>query len=75
MACLTTLKQEIRVLENAFPKSDKLFQVVAASVDELTCRFVSKTGKKYDIHANITVSINPQQVYINVRLLYYVVYL
>ena len=59
MACLTTLKQEIRVLENAFPKSDALFQVVAASVDELTCRFVAKTGKKYEIHANITVSFNP----------------
>lgn len=54
MACLTTLKQEIRVLENAFPKNDKIFQVVAASVDELTCRFVAKSGKKYDIHANIT---------------------
>ncbi|XP_037786463.1 ubiquitin-conjugating enzyme E2 Q2 isoform X1 [Penaeus vannamei] len=54
MACLNTLKQEIRVLENAFPKTDELFQVVAASVDELTCRFISKTNKKYDIHANIT---------------------
>lgn len=57
MACLNTLKQEIRVLENAFPKTDELFQVVAASVDELTCRFISKTNKKYDIHANITVSM------------------
>lgn len=57
MACLNTLKQEIRVLESAFPKTNELFQVVSASVDELTCRFISKTGKKYDIHANITVSI------------------
>jgi len=54
MACLNTLKQEIRVLESVFPKSSELFQVVAASVDELTCRFISKGGKKYDIHANIT---------------------
>ncbi|XP_076067261.1 ubiquitin-conjugating enzyme E2 Q2 isoform X3 [Oratosquilla oratoria] len=54
MACLNTLKQEIRVLESAFPKTNEIFQVVAASVDELTCRFISKTGKKYDIHANIT---------------------
>lgn len=57
MACLNTLKQEIRVLENSFPKTDERFQVVAASVDELTCRFISKTGRKYEIHANITVSM------------------
>ena len=60
MACLNTLKQEIKVLERAFPKTDERFQVVAASVDELTCRFISKTGKKYDIHANITVSFFPK---------------
>lgn len=59
MACLATLKQEIRVLENAFPKTDPMFIVVAASVDELTCRFISKVGRKYDMYSNITVSENP----------------
>lgn len=29
---------------------------MSASVDELSCRFVGKNGKKYEIHANITVS-------------------
>nr|CAG4645613.1 EOG090X0867 [Lynceus sp. MCZ IZ 141354] len=54
MACLQNLKQEIRTLESVFHKTHERFQVVAASVDELTCRFVDQFGKKYDIHANIT---------------------
>ncbi|XP_076350478.1 ubiquitin-conjugating enzyme E2 Q2-like isoform X6 [Tachypleus tridentatus] len=54
MACLNTLKQDIKTLELHFPKSHERFQVVAASVDELTCRFVGKNEKKYEIHANIT---------------------
>lgn len=56
MACLNNLKQEMKTLERLFSKSHELFQIVNASVDELTCRFISKNGKKYDIHANITVS-------------------
>lgn len=54
--CLNNLKSEIKTLEKLFSKSHELFQIVNASVDELTCRFISKSGKKYDIHANITVS-------------------
>ena len=56
MACLNTLKQEIRTLESVFPKNHDRFQIVSASVDELSCRFIGKSGKKYEIHANITVS-------------------
>jgi hypothetical protein len=56
MACLNNLKQEIKTLEKLFSKSHERFQIVNASVDELTCRFISKSGKKTDIHANITVS-------------------
>lgn len=54
--CLNNLKLEIKTLEKLFSKSHELFQIVNASVDELTCRFISKNGKKTDIHANITVS-------------------
>lgn len=54
--CLNNLKSEIKTLEKLFTKSHELFQIVNASVDELTCRFISKNGKKTDIHANITVS-------------------
>ena len=56
MACLITLKQEIKTLESVFTKNHERFQIVSASVDELNCRFVGKNGKKYEIHANITVS-------------------
>ncbi|KAK3930470.1 Ubiquitin-conjugating enzyme E2 Q2 [Frankliniella fusca] len=54
MACLNTLKQEIKTLESVFPKNHERFQIVSASVDELNCRFIGKNGKKYEIHANIT---------------------
>ncbi|XP_013183014.1 ubiquitin-conjugating enzyme E2 Q2 [Amyelois transitella] len=54
MACLNTLKLEIKTLEQVFPKSHERFQIMSASVDELTCRFVGRSGKKYEIHANIT---------------------
>ena len=33
---------------------DCRLQVVSASVDELTCRFVDVSGRKHVIHANIT---------------------
>lgn len=56
MACLNTLKQEIRTLESIFSKNHERFQIVSASVDELSCRFIGRNGKKYAIHANITVS-------------------
>ncbi|KAL1492075.1 hypothetical protein ABEB36_012570 [Hypothenemus hampei] len=54
MACLNTLKQEIRTLEQIFGKHHERFQIISASVDELSCRFIGKCGKKYTIHANIT---------------------
>lgn len=53
-ACLIQLKQDIKTLEASFPRNHEIFQVVAASVDELTCRFVGRNAKKYEIHANIT---------------------
>nr|CAG4644062.1 EOG090X0867 [Lepidurus arcticus] len=54
MACLNNLKVEIKALEAFFHKSHERFQIVSASVDELTCSFIGKTDKRYDIHANIT---------------------
>lgn len=55
MACLNTLKLEIKTLERTFTKNHDRFRILHASVDELTCRFIGKNGKNYDIHANITV--------------------
>ncbi|GAB1607670.1 ubiquitin-conjugating enzyme E2 Q1-like [Argonauta hians] len=54
MACLATLKRDIKLLEAAFPKAHERFQIRSASVDELACRFVVSEGHYYDIHANIT---------------------
>ncbi|XP_055902989.1 ubiquitin-conjugating enzyme E2 Q2 [Eupeodes corollae] len=54
MACLNTLKLEIKTLEKIFNRNHERFQILNSSVDELTCRFIGKNGKRYDIHANIT---------------------
>ena len=64
MACLNVLKAEIRSLESAFPKTHPRLQIVSASVDELTCRFIDPSGRKHTVHANITVrfEIVPERV-------------
>jgi len=54
MACLNVLKQEIKAIESCFPKTHERLQVVSASVDELTCRFVDVGGRKHVIHATLT---------------------
>ncbi|KAL9698059.1 hypothetical protein quinque_001500 [Culex quinquefasciatus] len=56
MACLNTLKLEIKTLEQIFTKTHERFRILNASVDELSCRFIGRNGKQYDIHANITDS-------------------
>ena len=61
MACLNVLKVEIRSLESAFPRTHPRLQIVSASVDELTCRFIDPSGRKHTIHANITVSLQPEK--------------
>jgi hypothetical protein len=51
MACL-------KQLELTFPKTHDKFQVISATVDEISCRFIVNNGKKYEFHANIPVFIN-----------------
>lgn len=58
MACLAKLKQDIKLLETVFPKGHERFQVLTASVDELSCRFIGRDGKVYDIQGNITVNFH-----------------
>lgn len=41
-------------MEKIFTKNHERFRILNSSVDELTCRFVGKGGKLFDIHANIT---------------------
>jgi len=54
MACLNVLKSEIKAIESSFPKTHDRLQVLSASVDELTCKFIDISGRKHVIHANIT---------------------
>lgn len=54
MACLNILKQEIKAIEAGFPKTHNRLQIVSASVDELTCKFIDMNDRKHIIHANIT---------------------
>ncbi|XP_053692123.1 ubiquitin-conjugating enzyme E2 Q2-like [Sabethes cyaneus] len=56
MACLATLKLEIEALKQVFTKNDERFQVLAASVDEVSCCFIGSNGEKYAIQANIVGS-------------------
>lgn len=65
MACLIQLKQDIKRLEMTFPKTHERFQIIHASVDEITCRFLGNNGRKYEIHANITVSIQRRHFIVN----------
>ena len=48
-----------------FPKTHERFQIIHASVDEITCRFLGNNGRKYEIHANITVSIQRRHFIVN----------
>ena len=58
MACLARLKEDTRFLESVFPQEHRVFQIVSASLDEFTCRFVGKNGEKPTlVHANVTVCI------------------
>jgi len=54
MACLKVLKEEIKSLEATFPRTHPRLQIISASVDELTCRFLDPSARKHTIHANIT---------------------
>ncbi|KAL6732258.1 hypothetical protein Aduo_003035 [Ancylostoma duodenale] len=53
MACLRKLKEDISVLESLFPKNHERLQVLVASVDEITLKFIDGTGKSVIINANI----------------------
>ena len=51
-----TLRIELSILEKQFPKDHECFQVVMASNEELTCRFINKDSK-YTLNCNISVSL------------------
>ena len=57
MACFAKLKEDLKFLEGLFSQQHKLFQINSATVDDLTCTFISSKDTRVVIHANITVSI------------------
>lgn len=58
MACLATLKEELKLIESIFTKTHERFQILSATVDEINCRFIGLNGRNYDIVSNITVRIS-----------------
>ena len=56
MACVKTLKEDIKFLDSTFPPKHERFQVLSTSLDELTCQFIAANGDKYRIQAHFTVS-------------------
>lgn len=58
MACLARLKEDTKFLENLFSHKNERFQIITASVDEVSCRFIGKAAdRSVVIHANVTVRI------------------
>ncbi|KAL3078753.1 hypothetical protein niasHS_014535 [Heterodera schachtii] len=53
MACLQKLREDIALLERLFPKTHERFQIVSASVDEVTVKFIMPSGRSICISANI----------------------
>lgn len=58
MASIDSLKLDLKMLKEVFPKNHERFQISQAATDQLTCRFIGKNGKKYDIHATIPVNFS-----------------
>ncbi|CAD6199739.1 unnamed protein product [Caenorhabditis auriculariae] len=53
MACLRKLKEDIVILERLFPKQHSRFQILSATVDEITMRFIDSNNRSVVINANI----------------------
>ncbi|VDM08312.1 unnamed protein product [Wuchereria bancrofti] len=53
MACLQKLRQDVAMLESLFPKEHERFQVLSASVDEITVQFINPQNKPIVVTANV----------------------
>ena len=56
MACIASLKQELKLAESLFGKDNERFQIHKANMDELMCKFVGSSDEEFVIHCNFTVS-------------------
>ncbi|EJW77100.1 hypothetical protein WUBG_11988 [Wuchereria bancrofti] len=57
MACLQKLRQDVAMLESLFPKEHERFQVLSASVDEITVQFINPQNKPIVVTANVLVRL------------------
>jgi ubiquitin-conjugating enzyme E2 Q len=53
MACRQKLREDIALLERVFPKTHERFQILSASMDELSAKFVNPNGGSACVFANI----------------------
>ncbi|KAI1711119.1 ubiquitin-conjugating enzyme domain-containing protein [Ditylenchus destructor] len=53
MACLQKLREDIALLKRLFPRTHDRFQIISASVDELSAEFLDPNGKRMRVCANI----------------------
>ncbi|XP_038071811.1 ubiquitin-conjugating enzyme E2 Q2-like isoform X1 [Patiria miniata] len=56
MACVASLKQELQLSESLFGKDNERFQIHAATMDELTCKFIGCNKEEFVVHCNFTDS-------------------
>lgn len=49
-----TLRTELAILEKHFPRHEGSFQIALANPEELVCRFVDSSGRKYTIQCSIS---------------------
>lgn len=53
MACLQKLREDLALLERLFPRSHERFQIVSATVDEVTVKFLNPNSGSVIVSANI----------------------
>ena len=54
------MKAEIKNLENVFPKTHERFQIISSSIEELSCKFLDSSGRKYTVNVNIASDSYPE---------------
>ena len=55
MACMKALRRDLQLLVAYFTRDHPQFQVLDATLDDVSFRFFETSGKHHDIHANFLV--------------------
>lgn len=57
MACMKALRRDLQLLVAYFTREHPQFQVLDATLDDVSFRFIEASNKHHDIHANFLVSL------------------